>query len=171
MFRQDKISIAITFVIGLIAGSYLYLTGFATTFELPEASTDDVYNEFVIIGDTYGVCDQLQNCLSFQLLENGSYRAIVENGNEDLVKEGKIPRSLRTELDRALNAVALDRQSDPLQFPECRYDITTENNYNFSISKDQINYDLDTCETRIDYQGAAWVSLVKLLNYFTSLEF
>ena len=48
MVHQDKISILITFAVGLAAGMYLYLTGFATTFKLPEVTTENVYTEFVV---------------------------------------------------------------------------------------------------------------------------
>jgi hypothetical protein len=170
MFRQDKISIAITFVIGLIAGSYLYLTGFATTFELPEVDDSEIYAGLVITGDFYGVCDVDDACISFQLLENGGYRVIVGNRENDLIKEGVLPRGIRLELEKSLDKESLAEFSKSLTVSSCNFDIETENNYSFTISLDETEYTLDTCETAIDYESSAWASLVKLLNYFINLE-
>lgn len=168
---QDKISIAVTFVFGLLAGSYVYVTGFATTFNLPEAAPEDIYSGLIITGEGYGECEKSNTCLAFQVLENGDYRALfddVGDGNS-AAKEGSIPRSLRNELSAALVAESLVADSKMRNSPDCKYG-SEGTNYKFQVTLDQQDYLLDTCQTTIDYDGSVWVSLSKLWNYFTTLK-
>lgn len=170
MAHQDKISILITFIVGLLAGGYLYLTGFATTFKLPEATTDDVYAEFVIVGESYGACKEMGNCLSFQLLENGSYRALYGDGGDDVTThEARIPFSLRRELKENLTSTLLTLDSKMSEVPICQFG-NEGTNFRFRISRDEVNYVLDTCLTDIDYDGLPWQTLVKLWEHFANVE-
>lgn len=171
MVHQDKISILITFVFGLFAGGYLYLTGFATTFELPETTTDNVYKEFVITGESFGVCKEQGNCSSFQVLENGAYRNIVEASNQiqPILREGSIPRALRSELMANLTQASLETNSKLKATEECRYGGDTPN-FNFKVSLNEVNYTLNTCTSDIDFESPAWKSLAKLWNYFANLK-
>lgn len=171
MAHQDKISILITFIVGLLAGGYLYLTGFATTFKLPEATTDDVYAEFVIIGESYGACKQTGDCLSFQLLENGKYRAIYgDGGSEAVTHEASIPFSLKRELKANLTPTELTLESKLSSTAVCQFG-DDGTNYRFRISRDEVNYVLDTCLTDIDYSGQTWQSLVKLWNHLATTDY
>lgn len=165
MTAQDKITILFTLVVGFFAGVYLYLTGFATTFEPPEVSTDNIYEGFVITAESYGVCSEFEDCLSFQVLENGMFRAILEDGDNELTKEARIPLSLRRELKNALTAPVLLRESEKIE-EDCRYE---DDNYRFSITRDGRSYVLDTCHTDINYDGEAWQSLGSLWNYMANL--
>jgi len=171
MTKQDALSILITLVVGFFAGAYLYVAGFATTFEPPEATSENTYKEFVITGEGYGECEERNNCLSFQLLENGSYRAIlnVTFGNNK-VKEGVIPRAIKQELYRALTPAVLAKESQTLNVPSCRYP-ENETNYRFRVTRDEVNYVVDTCLSTIDYEGSAWKALAKLWNHFATVEF
>ncbi len=161
MTGQDWISISFTFVVGFFAGIYLYLTGFATTFEPPTVSENNIYEGFVITAESYGVCQEFDDCLSFQVLENGMYRAILQDGEEQYVNEDKIPLSLRTALKNNLNAVSLTRESES-RSGGCYYE---DDNYRFNITRDGVSYTLDTCNTSINYEGEAWESLSSLWNY------
>lgn len=171
MTHQDKISILLTFVVGLFAGSYLYVTGFATTFEPPEASSENIYTQFVITGESYGVCDTTNTCLSFQVLENGAYRALLEttDSNTPLTKEGTIPWSLKRDLAETLTAEVLARESRVRPFPVCKYGEDADN-YRFQVTKDQVSYTLDTCTSMMDFEGEAWLTLAKLWNHFGSVK-
>ncbi len=167
--KQDKLSILITFTVGLFAGVYLYVAGFATTFKLPEVSTGDIYTEFVLIGEGYGACELDNTCLSFQLLENGSYRALYDAADgSTVVKEGAIPRALRRELINALTANALAIESDLIARP-CRFG-DDGTNYRFEITKKGTEYSLDTCRTALDYEGGIWKALAKLWNHLATVE-
>jgi len=171
MVHQDKISILITFLVGFMAGMYLYLTGFATTFKLPEVTTENVYKEFVITAEAYGACRADNNCLTFQVLENGTYRALFDDprGGETIVKEGRIPRSVRKELMSALSTEQLLSDTRTWAVPDCRYG-ADGTNYKFRVTRDEVNYEMDTCLSVINYEGPGWLSLAKLWNYFAALE-
>lgn len=166
MTAQDKITILFTLVVGFFAGVYLYLTGFATTFEPPEVSTDNIYEGFVITAQSYGVCSEFEDCLSFQVLENGAFRAILEDGENKLVKEARIPLTMRRDLKNSLIVPALERESEVVS-TSCRYE---EDNYRFSITRDGKSYMFDTCKSDINYDGEAWQSLASLWNYISALE-
>jgi len=170
MSKHDWFSVLITFVLGLFAGVYLYGSGFAPTFSPPEATTEDVYQEFVITAESYGECSNTNTCLSFQLLENGVFRALYDNpdSNEKIIVENKIPNSLRRELYAVLNNRTLAAESRPLPIESCYYGDQT--NYYFRVTREEVNYVLDTCLSDINYEGKAWSVLTKLWNYFSYLE-
>ncbi len=171
MTSQDKISIAVTFVFGLLAGSYVYVTGFATTFNPPEAAPEAIYSGLIIRGEGYGECEQSNTCLAFQVLENGDYRALFDDAGDgnSAAKEGSIPRALRNQLRAALVTEALVADSKIRNTSDCKYG-SEGTNYKFQITLDRQDYVLDTCQTTIDYDGSVWASLTQLWNYFTTLK-
>lgn len=171
MTSQDKISIVVTFIFGILAGSYIYVTGFATTFSPPEAAPEDIYSGLLITGEGYGECEQNNTCFSFQLLENGDYRALFDDAGDghSAAKEGSIPRTLRNELRSSLIVESLVNDSKTRNTLDCEYGYK-DTNYKFRVTLNQQDYFLDTCQTTIDYEGSAWASLAKLWNYFATLE-
>lgn len=169
MTKQDKLSILITFTVGFFAGVYLYVAGFATTFELPEVTTDDVYAGFVIEGEGYGACEVDNTCLSFQLLESGAYRGLYDAvDGETVVKEGVIPRALKRELLEVLVPAQMAIESAENLGP-CRFGID-ETNYRFEVSSEGKEYVLDTCTSALNYNGEIWTTLAKLWNYLATVE-
>jgi hypothetical protein len=171
MPHQDKVSILITFAIGLVAGGYVYLTGFATTFVPPEATTEEKYEGLIINGESYGECEANNSCLSFQLLGNGTYRAIYTNPetNRKISKDGGISRSLRNELKEVMRPDNLQAQSRLLQVTDCKYG-ENSTNYKFKVTLNSSEYNLDTCKTNVNYNGQIWLTLVKVWNYFAMLS-
>lgn len=164
---REKISITITFAMGMFAGAYLYLTGFATTFEPPESNSEDVYTQFVVTAESFGECKDERSCLTFQVLENGTYRSILQDGSNTVVKEGKIPFSLRRELEDNLTGTALTLNSETKPALDCKYDGT---NFRFEVTRDSVEYFIDTCATDVDYESQTWKTLAKLWNHMASLK-
>jgi hypothetical protein len=164
---QDKISIILTFLMGVVAGGYLYLTGFATTFEPPEASVADVYTQFVITAESYGQCESDDTCLSFQVLQNGSFRAIYDGLGETTSKDGRIPLSLRGDLYDTLTPTSLALASKTLTKANCQYEGT---NYRFEVTRDEVEYVINTCSSAISYESEEWAVLAKLWNHMGNLE-
>lgn len=158
MTHQDKISILVTFVVGMLVGSYLYVTGFAPTYRLPEADQVSAYDGFVIIGDSFGGCEVTNSCISFQLFQNGTYRVIYKRDGKSVEKTSSIPRSLRQELVTALEPAALTRDSKPLLLLNCAFG-EEATNFRFTITSNKESYLLDTCATSIAYTEPLWSAL------------
>ncbi len=161
MTHQDKISVLITFVIGVLIGGYLYLTGFATTFLIPSVDEVDVYEQLVITGDSYGECALDNGCLSFQVLGDRSYRAVFDSTGEQRVVSGTISRALWRDITATLDPVVMDRQAMPLPERECSYG-AEETNFRFSVSLSGVTYRFDTCTTALEYQSEFWTALKQL---------
>ncbi len=158
MTHQDKISIIITFVVGGLVGGYMYLVGFAPTYHLPEASTQDEYADLVITADSYGACELDDTCMSFQFLQDGSYRAIVAGVSYD----GSISRSLRIKLQNAMLEETLLVESAPVEdSADCHYG-NEETNFKFVVTIAGNNYQLDSCRSAIKYEGIIWTTLTEL---------
>jgi hypothetical protein len=160
MTSQDILSIIITFVFGVLVGGYLYLTGFATTFKLPEAGQEAVYAGLVITADSYGACEQENTCLSYQILEDGSYRAVFDTTGAKLVVEDAITSLLRRDLERTLTETELLVQVKEKTVPGCSYG-DQGTNYRFNIALNGSDYLLDTCASAIDYEGIVWNTLLR----------
>jgi len=169
MTRQDGLSILITFVIGLVAGSYFYVTGFS--FKTFTVATQDTYEDFAIVGESYGNCGLNDGCMSFQLIADGTYRALPDSQDveEGVVKEGDITGSLRKELQKNINISALEKQSKKVSATNCASGAQGID-YGFRITLDGKDYLLDTCKTSVDYDSKAWNSLAKLWNHFETLK-
>ncbi|USN87804.1 MAG: hypothetical protein H6779_05415 [Candidatus Nomurabacteria bacterium] len=167
MTRQDTLSVLITFVIGLVAGGYYYITGFS--FKDSDVSTKDTYSDFAIVGKAYGNC-QSDGCLSFQLLSDGTYRVLLNKADVgEVSKEGVVPKTLRKELTDNIETLALKQLSKKVSTKNCS-SMEGGVDYNFKITRAGTDYELDTCKTNINYNTEAWSSLAKLWNYFETIE-
>lgn len=160
MTHQDKLSIIITFVFGAIVGSYLYFAGFAKTFNLPEAETSEIYADLVVTADSYGKCEETNSCFAFQIIGDGSYRAIFDATGQRIAKEGDVSSSLRRELEATLLPPDLVANSALLVDPLCS-EVITDTYFRYSISVASSTYVLDTCTTAITYEGSVWSVLRK----------
>lgn len=167
MIRQDLISIMITFVLGVGAGFYFYLTGY--NFEFSDVPNEDNYADFSIEGEAYGGC-RANGCMSFQVLADGSYRVLLTRSEVgEIVKEGIISKSLKNELIKSLSTKTLTQQSQKRPLAKCASDEGGVD-YNFRITRDGQDYVLDTCKNTIVYNSDGWGSLSKLWKYFEDLK-
>lgn len=160
MTFQDKVSIIITFVFGAIVGSYLYFAGYATTFTLPEADTNEIYADLVITADSYGKCEETNTCFAFQIIGDGSYRAIFDATGQKIVKEASISSVLNRQLKATLIPAELTLDSTLLVEPFCT-EVINDTYFRYNISVDSTTYTLDTCTTDIRYDGPVWTVLKK----------
>lgn len=168
MTRQDRSMMITTFAVGFLSGFYFYFTGFSFEFSsnLPE---ENFYSDFSIEGKSYGDCLS-DKCMSFQLLADGSYRLIIGESKDSIVKEGFIDRDLRGELMKELNDKSLEKQTwNSLSSANCA---SAEDglDYNFKIIRADKEYTLDTCKTNVDYESKSWLSIAKLWDYFEGLS-
>lgn len=161
MTHQDKISLMITFFVGVVVGGYIYLSGFATTFKLPEVGTQEQYTNMVVTGESFGACEADSTCLSFQILQDGSYQAIV--GTDVAVRDykGTISHRNRKTLNTTLTPANLEVMTKLKSDTVCDY-VEEATNFEFTVTREGKNYSFDTCRFDIDYKSEAWKGLTEV---------
>lgn len=169
MKRNDLINIAVTFVVGLIAGGYLYVTHFSKLLNPDDVETADEISEFQIVSEAYGKCGA--DCPSFQIARDGSYRYqyAPSAGAEKQFKTGTMPFNVTRNIKKALDTDELVAQSQPNSSTNCN----SRNggvDVRYTITYDGAEYTLDSCGTAVDGNGALWESLSGTWNYFNTIK-
>ncbi len=169
--KQDIVIMIVTFIVAVCAGFYLYLTAFAPQFEDFTGQTEEVYEEFMIVGSQYGGDKMGGTAPSFQVLQNGSYRYIPYTSEGAVVeaKEGSIPRSLFNEVKNALAADSLESAGIIVTRGDC-LSYVDGLDYTYFVTLEGESYTLDTCSTNLKSDGSVARALDKLWNYFATIE-
>lgn len=169
MKQQDTLSILITFVVGFVAGGYLYMTHFSKILNPDSVETAESAAEFTIIGEAYGSCNSV--CPSFQVVRDGSYRYqfTAEVGQERTIKSGTLPLDVQREVKRAFIEDELVAQSQPIVPTDCN-SRNAGIDVRYKITLEGAEYTLDSCGTAIDGEGALWNGLAKIWSYFQTVE-
>jgi hypothetical protein len=166
---QEKILLATTFLIGGVAGWYLYITAFAPQFDHLVGQTESVYEDLVVIGEQYGT--QGASTPSFQVLKDGSFNYVTYNAatGEASHKEGTLPRSLWTSVKTDLSRTKLETLQKPV--PDVTCAPTADGvNYSYDVTLNSVVYTLNTCTTDLAHDAAAIATLDKLWTYFGTLQ-
>ncbi len=167
---QEKILLVTTFLIGCVAGWYLYITAFAPQFDHLVGQTEAVYEDLVVIGEQYG-STQTAATPSFQVLKDGSFNYVTyspETG-EATHKEGTLPRSLWTSVKTDLGRVKLEMLSKPVPALTCA-PTNGGVNYRYDVTLNSVVYNLNTCSSGLSQDQAAIATLDKLWTYFETLQ-
>jgi hypothetical protein len=165
MEKQDILSILITFVVGIFAGVYLYVSVFATIVDKVVVPDEARISDFSIVGDTYGGCRN--RCASFQVLSDASFKYLYTptTGGEQKILEGNLSLSLQNRIDRALVVSELERQSASVEKIDCSsaadgidvvYEITVKGE----------KYLIDSCGTAADGDSELWKVLAEIWQSF-----
>jgi hypothetical protein len=164
MKKQDILSIVMTFFVGVLAGSYLYIVGFAPTVATLAVPSQEKLDALVIESDVYGGCRD--DCPSFQLLGDGSYRYLYTSdlSEPQSIADGKIPGALRRDLQRALTEEALLAQSQRINPTSCA-SFTDGIDVRYYVTRNGVDYTLDTCGTAVDTDSALWLNIKKIWDY------
>ncbi len=170
MKKQDIISLAVTFVIGLVAGGYLYLTGFAPQLDKITGQTDEVYGDLLIEGSQYGGF-RAGIPPSFQIRKDGSfgYVGFISEGETGATKTGTLPRPLWSEVQAAMVSGALYTAATAVVTDSCASFVDGVD-YRYEIELNNVLYTLDTCGTNLLLDTPMRQTLDKLWNYFTTME-
>jgi hypothetical protein len=169
--KQEIAIMITTFVVGVIAGFYLYTTGFAPQFDGLTGQTEEVYEDFVLEGTQYGGDRMGGTAPSFQLLENGSFRYLpyTSEGEVAEAKEGLVPRALLNEVKQTLTAEGLTNASQIVTRGDCMSYVDGRD-FAYEVTLDGVNYTLDTCTTALTDGSIMNTTLDKLWNHFETLE-
>jgi len=166
MNRPDLLSILITFVVGVLAGGYLYVAIFASIVEKADIPDQADISKLSIIGDVYGGCRE--RCSSFQVLGDASFKFLYypTDGGGQKILEGKLPLSLQNRIDKAFKVSELERQSVEVEGTECA-SYTDGIDVVYEITLDGKKYIIDSCSTASDGESALWKTLSEIWQSFT----
>ncbi|MEN9921019.1 MAG: hypothetical protein RL538_912 [Candidatus Parcubacteria bacterium] len=169
MKRNDVLNIAITFVVGFVAGGYLYVGHFSKLLNPDDVETQEEVSELSITSRAYGSCDP--NCPSFQVSRDGAYRYLFVPavGVERQVREGTIPFNIMRDIKSAIDSDVLVEQSQEAAPPDCNSrngGIDVE----YTIVFEGAEYELDSCGTTVDGEGELWTALAKIWNHFQTVQ-
>jgi hypothetical protein len=168
MEKKDLLTLAATFIFGLVAGGYLYVTQF-TKFSNPDAVASQTESGMTIIGEVYGSCQT--TCPSFQILPDGSYRFQYQDevSSERTIKEGVLPLPIQQRLKRALIHEELVAQSQPTTPTTCQSK-TAGIDIRYKITDADALFAIDSCGTAVNGAGEVWNSLSAVWTYFESIR-
>lgn len=171
LHKNDAISIIMTFVFGFIIGVFVFFSGYGDKEQIADIPSIDEQPSFVLEGEAYGGCQMSENCPSFHIESDGTYRFLYTPtfGEEQTIKEGSLPRSLRTEINVTFTDEALVAQSRKIQPTMCNaYVDGIDVRYKIVIGEQA--YLLDSCGTDVNVDSPLWQTLVKIWNYFETGE-
>lgn len=168
MKKQELLSILITFAVGFVAGMFLYFTVFPTMLQPDDVLSLDEQQAFTISSQAYGGCRT--NCPAFRISPDGTYRFqyVPEAGAEPLIRSGTLPRSLQRDISRNVTPAAIAIQTTPVQLDDCP-SATGGIDIRYDITIDGTTYRLDSCQTAVDFDSRAWLTLNEVWDYFSSL--
>ncbi len=169
MKRQDIWTLGTTFLVGVVAGGYIYVTGFKPQFEEFTGQTAEVYEDLVIVGEQYG--GDVQGTLpSFQLVSDATFTYIPATGPNEtpIPQQGSLPRALWNDLNEAIGGTAMSENAELVTVANCT-SFVDGIDYRYEITVDSAVYSLDTCGT--DFTSTELrQALDKIWKYFTTLE-
>lgn len=169
MQKQELLSILITFVVGFLAGAFLYLNVFPTMIQSDGIGSLADQEAFEITSQAYGGCRD--TCPAFQIAADATYRYqyTATVGEDPVLRSGTLPRSLQRDIRREVTARAVAIQTTQIPPQDCpsqvdgidvRYDITI----------DGATYRLDSCRTDVDFASDAWLVLNDIWTYFNDIS-
>jgi hypothetical protein len=164
-----------TFVLGMCAGVYLYVAGFAAQYSALFTSTErETEISFSLTGEQYGDCDTSETgCVMFRVFADRDFRVIALNGRGEVVdqREGVIPEALLENVFDVLNDAHGD---DALaQYPGPPAYCTKENGgirYLLEIPE-YGTLALDACMEEVDTSRRMWRTLQQVSEYLGVTSF
>ncbi|MCD5381080.1 MAG: hypothetical protein LR008_00720 [Candidatus Pacebacteria bacterium] len=157
MKKADYISVLITFVVGIYAGGYLYLTVFAPAAQSLEPDQEKVL-QLSITGELYGGCRSA--CQSFHVLGDASFRYFytLEGSAKQKKHEGKLSRGMQQRIDSSFITEELERQSKLVEKSDCSsYSDGIDVTYEIVYQNEE--YLIDSCTTAADGESELWKTL------------
>ena len=166
LFRQDLISIAITFAFGVFVGGYLYLGSFAPL--LAELSVRQSGGElsWQLTGERLGDCQT--GCPSVRIARDGSYRFRYYDAasGETVIREGVLPLVLARDLRRHTTELIDTLFVRTSRAVVCGApEIATGNESRFRLRYQGETYEFDTCGLRSSGEVLSTATVAALWEY------
>lgn len=171
MKRQDLVNILFTFVVGLVAGMYLFFAGFAPTTNSIENAVEEIGDTLVVTGEAYGGCDRPGTCPSFNIADGGEYRYSYtpRGASSQVLREGSLPLSIQQDLRRYATPNALMQFSQSVDPVMCESYVDGID-VRYTIELESETYVLDSCGTDVNADTLLWQTLGGLWDYFDGSE-
>jgi lactate dehydrogenase-like 2-hydroxyacid dehydrogenase len=164
---QDKLTLISALLIGVIAGAYLYVVGFAPEFEnKPLSDTTETTTSYRIVANMYGGM-RAGNPPTFVVSNTGQYTYIPFQEDVDEVANrigGTLPADIRTSLEAELVAAALATAAKPVTKDMCAV-MVDGIDYTYTITLGSTTYELDTCNTDFTAESDLGVALQAVWAY------
>jgi hypothetical protein len=141
MRGTDYVLVVLTFITGVFAGGYFYITVYEPSYgERPDVlSVADT--AFLLSGESYGSCESTASCATFTLAANRRYEYVVEEQDDQVT--GKMQTSDFEALLRIINGASLD--SLDRASASCGEDVTNVLAYRYRLILAGEEYFFDTC--------------------------
>jgi hypothetical protein len=167
MTGKDMVITISTFLMGMFAGAYFYVSVFAPSYEGVIASDIEDADAFIIEGAMYGSCEEDDTCASFQLVEGREYRYMPYADAE--VQTGKLSTGFRPALKSAFTEEMLSHLSRRGAEVACG---STQGgvDFSYSVSRGGNTYELDTCSTLLASDDASEKLLLDVWQAFEDPE-
>lgn len=144
MTKKELFFLILTFIVGICAGMYTYVTFFKPEFDKDTVPREErVARVFSVIGDQYGGC--ATDCPSFRILADGTleYKATLEN---DVIK-ADIPDRIYTNIEAAVKNADLKGASESTSKSACPSAATGGLGYRYTVTYLDAIHELDSCAT------------------------
>ncbi len=166
--KQDIIVLISSFIIGIIAGSYFFISGFAPTFEeaeLPSNNSTTATDALVIESEQYGGLRVAGSVPTFRLTNDGVYRYVPLTPAGETVSPatGMIRASTMADLVASINATVLADSAAPYT-PEFCAQMVDGVDYRYTITWKGETYKLDTCGTHFTHESPLGIILLNIWN-------
>ena len=136
-----------TFVMGIIAGFFFYLTVYAPAYKNDVASQEQQSKDAVVVeGQMYGGCSSANSCASFRLLDNHSYNYQPYPGAD--IEKQKLPSDIAKTIFDAIGTDAFYNAEEQVTPANCASN-SDGLDFTYTISLDGDTYTLDTCKTAL----------------------
>jgi hypothetical protein len=171
MSGQQITTLGFTFFVGIAAGFYLYVIGFAPqvakvsdTLGMDGSSTN--YDKGLVIeGTLYGSC--LSACASFQLRPDGTYTVLLAPGASP--KTGELPRVVSADLKKVATKQLLARLAEPSAAASCASDNGgLDAVYDIALNGEV--FTVDSCTTALSSQNDLAPILDSIWNTLLNAE-
>lgn len=168
MKGSEIITLVFTFVTGLCAGMFLYVTVFAPTVEeQAQVWQGSSSGDWTITGEMYGGCMRTDTCGSFRLTNGSSFEYLPVAESE--VQKGRLPHDVRKMLQETLTEDFLIEASQEVHATSCS-SFVDGIDYRYTVMLDGISYVLDTCSSVFALEEGAQTVMLDIWYFMENPE-
>ena len=136
-----------TFVMGIIAGFFLYLTVYAPAYKNDVASQEQQSKNAVVIeGQMYGGCSNSNSCASFRLLDDYSYN--YQPFPSGAIQKGFLPEQTAKAIFTTLGTKEFSSAMENYNSSNCESQ-TGGLDFSYTVSHNGSSSEVDTCKTAL----------------------